>query len=314
MTEEGFVKSICISAKKGVRKYQVESAYMEKNKGILNDAHGDGGFRQVSLLSNVLIEEFANENSIKIDDGIFGENIITEGLNLSDFKKRTEFQIGGCSRILIVQHGKECHDNNCPIGQQTGKCLMPESGTFVKVLSSGELHPGQRISKLRDQVFLIGFITISDKASSGARADRTLETMQNSLLNTEYELIDHAVVPDEPSLIEKKILNMTDFQYIDLVITCGGTGLSIRDITPEVTKSIISREIPGIAEILRAESYKITPYSSLSRGIAGTRKKSIIVNLPGSPKAVKESIPILLPMLDHAIIKVQGDTEECGID
>ena len=142
--------------------------------------------------------------------------------------------------------------------------------------------------------------------------DGTLEAMNDCLNGSEFDIIDHKIIPDEPLQIEETILNMADFQYVDLVITSGGTGLSSRDITPDVTKKLVEKEIPGISEILRAESYRITPYGPLSRGVAGTRKRSLIINLPGSPRAVSESMRILIPMLDHAIEMLQGGPKDCA--
>ena len=130
---KGIIESICVSKHKGNRKYSVEKAFLEKNVGILNDAHGDGSFRQVSFLSKDRINKFQEISSIKIEEGIFGENIITKGLDLIDFSLRSEFFIGDSARIVIVQHGKTCHDNLCPIAVETGNCIMPEYGSFAKI-------------------------------------------------------------------------------------------------------------------------------------------------------------------------------------
>jgi molybdopterin adenylyltransferase len=312
MKDSGKILSICVGDSKGKRKFSVPSVKIEKNKGIVSDAHGDGGFRQVSFLSKNRIESFKEEISIAIDNGIFGENIITGDIDLIDYPLRAEFLLGDSVRIVTVQHGKVCHDKLCPIGQATGKCIMPELGVFSKVIQSGELKVGDRIIKGREKVFCVGFITVSDKASAGKRKDMTLDVLKEALAGSEFEILDHVIVPDEVESIISEILHMTDFQYMDLVLTSGGTGLSPRDLTPDATSTLIEKEIPGIQELIRAESFKITPYAALSRGVAGIRKRSFVINLPGSPKAVTEAVSIIKPILRHAIEKIQGDMSDCS--
>jgi molybdenum cofactor synthesis domain-containing protein len=120
------------------------------------------------------------------------------------------------------------------------------------------------------------------------------------------------IVPDEKELIMEKLVKWTDEQGLDVLITTGGTGLTARDVTPEATLSVVDRVVPGIAEAMRAESLKKTPHGMLSRAVAGTRGKCLIINLPGSPKAVRECLEVILPALPHAVETLKGQAGECG--
>jgi molybdenum cofactor synthesis domain-containing protein len=120
------------------------------------------------------------------------------------------------------------------------------------------------------------------------------------------------VIADEEEIIAEKLKDYADRKRLDLILTTGGTGLSPRDVTPEATRRVLEKEIPGIAEAMRAEGIKITPLAMLSRAAAGIRGCSLIINLPGSPRAVRENLTVILPVLKHALEKVQGDLAECG--
>ncbi len=151
----------------------------------------------------------------------------------------------------------------------------------------------------------IGIITVSDRSFKKEREDVSgplIEKMVKSL----GKVVEYRIVPDERALISQAIVEMVDEVKIDLVLTTGGTGLSPRDVTPEATRDVIEKEIPGFGEIMRTEGFRSAPHAILSRGIAGARKKSLIVTLPGSPKAVKESLELILPALPHALEMIEG--------
>ena len=153
-------------------------------------------------------------------------------------------------------------------------------------------------------------VTISDKGYSGEREDASGPLLANLLADMGVEIVEQALVPDEPDQIAATLIRLADGLDLDLVLTTGGTGLTPRDRTPEATHAVIDRESPGLAEILRIEGYRRTPMAVLSRGIAGLRGKTLIVNLPGSPKAVREGIEVLTPILPHAVRMARGtDTE-----
>ena len=125
-------------------------------------------------------------------------------------------------------------------------------------------------------------------------------------------LVRYDIIPDERDIISQKLVQWADNEGIDLIITTGGTGLSPRDVTPEATSAVVERIVPGFAEAMRAESLKKTPMAVLSRGVAGIRGSSLIINLPGSPKAVRECLDVILPALPHAIEVLKGEAVECG--
>ena len=120
------------------------------------------------------------------------------------------------------------------------------------------------------------------------------------------------ILPDEKSRIIEILKKLSDSGNIDLILTTGGTGVAPRDVTPEATLAVIDRALPGMAEAMRAESLKKTPHAMISRAVAGIRKQTLIVNLPGSPKAVRENLSVILPALPHAIEKIKGDPSDCG--
>lgn len=157
-----------------------------------------------------------------------------------------------------------------------------------------------------------GILTASDKGSKGERIDVSGETIRELLWKIDAEVVDYVVVPDERSVISENLKRMADDCGIDLILTTGGTGFSPRDITPEATLDVIDRQVPGIPEAMRAKSLEITNRAMLSRATAGIRNRTLIINLPGSPKAVKESLEVVLPVLTHAIEIMKGQTGECA--
>ncbi|MBA2288253.1 MAG: MogA/MoaB family molybdenum cofactor biosynthesis protein [Ktedonobacteraceae bacterium] len=148
----------------------------------------------------------------------------------------------------------------------------------------------------------IGVLTISDSSAQGARQDTSGETIRALVAHLPGAVVSAgAIVPDEREQIEAILRDWSDDKRLHLVLTTGGTGLAPRDVTPEATRAVIEREAPGIAEAMRAASLQHTPFGMLSRGVAGTRGRTLIINLPGSPKAVKECLECILPVLPHAV-------------
>jgi molybdenum cofactor synthesis domain-containing protein len=154
-------------------------------------------------------------------------------------------------------------------------------------------------------------ITISDKGSRGERKDESGPALEN-ILKKYYTIEKTFVIPDDKETIAHAIKEAIDSKGVDLVVTTGGTGVGKRDNTPEATRMVIEKELPGFSEIMRVESYKITPHGIISRGICGIRKEGIIINLPGSPKAAVECLNFVLNAIAHALDKVKGDEAECG--
>jgi molybdopterin adenylyltransferase len=148
----------------------------------------------------------------------------------------------------------------------------------------------------------IGVLTISDSGARGERADTSGEAICALVASLPGAVISAGtIIPDERLLIQATLREWCDEKHLNLIITTGGTGLAPRDVTPEATRAVIDREAPGIAEAMRAESLRHTPFGMLSRGVAGMRGHTLIINLPGSPKAVKECLQCIMPVLPHAI-------------
>ena len=155
----------------------------------------------------------------------------------------------------------------------------------------------------------IGILTISDKGSRGERVDRSGEVIRE-MVTPLGEVAAYGIVPDEKADIAAWLTAWADTDKMDVILTTGGTGLSDRDVTPEATLAVVDKEVPGFGEAMRAESLKKTPMAVLSRATAGIRGKSLIVNLPGSPKAVKECLEVVLPAIPHALEIIKGEVTE----
>lgn len=158
----------------------------------------------------------------------------------------------------------------------------------------------------------LGILTISDKAASGERGDGSGTLISELLKDCGANVVAYEIVPDDKKLIMKSLIKMADDKKADIIITTGGTGLGPRDVTPEATLGVVERLAPGFSEAIRAESMKLTPKAMLSRAVSGVRGKTLIVNLPGSPKAVRESLNILIPVIPHALETLKGEANECA--
>lgn len=161
-------------------------------------------------------------------------------------------------------------------------------------------------------MYKVGIITASDKGSRGEREDLSAQVIKEEVAKINGEVIEYVIIPDEQQLIQDKLIEFADEKKLDLVLTTGGTGFSPRDVTPEATLAVIDRLVPGIPELVRMESYKITPRAILSRAAAGIRKQTLIINLPGSPKAVRENLGWILPSLPHGLDILKGTASECA--
>jgi molybdenum cofactor synthesis domain-containing protein len=158
----------------------------------------------------------------------------------------------------------------------------------------------------------LGILTISDKGWRGEREDKSSEVIREMASRLGARVAKYDIVPDERELISQRLMEWADAGTLDLVITTGGTGLAPRDVTPEATLTIIDRLVPGLAEAMRVETLKKTPLAMLSRAVAGIRNRTLIINLPGSPKAVEECLQAILPALPHAIEVIKGEAGECA--
>jgi molybdopterin adenylyltransferase len=304
----GQILAVCTSKNKGERKTNVGKVQLIKDYGLQGDAHASPWHRQVSLLAMESIRKM-QAKGLEVGPGDFAENITTEGIDLPALPVGTRLRLGERARGEVTQIGKECHDR-CAIYYQAGDCVMPREGIFIRILEGGEVKVGDVIEVIPP--IRIGIITCSDRGSRGEREDLTGTMLKELVREIGGEVEAYAIVPDEKEVIIEKLIDMVDYQRLDLVLTTGGTGFGPRDITPEATMTVIQRRAPGIAEVMRMESMKITPRAMLSRGVAGIRRRSLIINLPGSVKAAQESFEAIMPALSHGIEILRGDAQNCG--
>jgi len=156
-------------------------------------------------------------------------------------------------------------------------------------------------------MFGVGIITISDGVWRGQRPDDSGKTIQDSLSGVECRVVKYEVIPDEVEVIAGKLAEWADEGTMDVILTTGGTGLAPRDVTPEATLSVVDRVVPGLSEAMRIGTLTKTPFSMLSRAVAGVRKRCLIINLPGSPRAVSECLEVILPAVPHAVQIIKGE-------
>ncbi len=308
----GTVRAICISREKGTEKRPIPEAHFIKDFGIEGDAHGGRWHRQVSLLSYDKVKAF-NEKGAGVVDGDFGENLLVEGIDFKTLPVGTTFY-GGDVILRMTQIGKECH-SHCAIHARVGDCIMPREGVFAEVLQEGTLRPGDVLRAelpAADRPFTAAVITMSDKGAKGERKDESGPAAVEMLKAAGYDVVETMILPDEPAVLKTQLIRLADGRQVDLVLTSGGTGFSLRDRTPEATMAVADRNAPGIAEYIRMRSMELTDRAMLSRGVSAIRKGTLIVNLPGSPKAVRESLGFILDALDHGLKILRGSASECA--
>ena len=301
----GKVRAVCISEKRGTQKKNIESAVFVEDWGIQGDAHAGKWHRQVSLLSQETIEAFKARGA-EITDGAFGENLVVSGYDFTKFPVGTRF---ACKDVVLelTQIGKECH-HGCEIFQKMGECIMPTNGVFARVLHGGTIQTGDEFHVQ----YRVAVITLSDTASKGEREDVSGQTIADIVTKAGYEVVFRKIIPDDGEKLTKLLCELADTVKADLILTTGGTGFSQRDNTPEATMQAIERETPGISEAMRYYSLQITPRAMLSRGVSGIRKEALIVNLPGSPKAVRECLEYAIGALTHGLDILKGNTGNCA--
>jgi len=156
-------------------------------------------------------------------------------------------------------------------------------------------------------------LTISDKGSRGERVDASGPVVAQLLETIGVPVVLQTIIPDEREIIAAQLIRCADIEHFDLIVTTGGTGVAPRDVTPEATKSVIDRELPGMAEAMRMESFKKTPHAVISRAVCGIRGQTLIINLPGSPRAAAENLQTILRAIPHTIEKIHGDPTECAV-
>ena len=308
----GKVIAVCTSDRRGIQKKDVGAGYFSADWGIAGDAHGGNWHRQVSLLSADKIAAF-NEKGAGVIPGAFGENLVVEGF---DFRALPVGTLLRCGDVLLemTQIGKECH-SHCEIYKKMGDCIMPREGVFARVLEPGEIRVGDEMTiepRKTPRPWQAAVITLSDKGARGEREDKSGPAIANRLRENGYEVVEQLLLADEMAALKAALIRLCDQRQLDLILTTGGTGFSPRDTTPEATLAVATRLAPGIAEAIRAESLKITKHAMLSRAQSVIRGKTLIINLPGSPKACMESMDVFMDAIPHAMGLLRNEVPDCA--
>ena len=308
----GKVLGICVSEKRGTQKKEVNEAVLKENWGIEGDAHAGDWHRQVSLLSFEKIEAFRKRGA-DVDFGAFGENLIVEGYDLRRLPVGTRFRIGEAV-LELTQIGKECH-SHCEIYKKMGDCIMPREGVFTEVVKGGRIRKGDAVemeAPSPDRPYTAAVITLSDKGVKGEREDKSGPKICELAEAAGYQIRETLLLADGIEPLKSQLIRLADQRQMDVIFTTGGTGFSERDLTPEATIQACDRMANGIADAIRNYSMTITPRAMFSRAVSGIRGKTLIINLPGSPKAVAEALEFLLPQLDHGLDILRGTGGECA--
>ena len=308
----GKVIDVCTSDRKGLHKHDVHTAHFSAEWGIDGDAHAGSWHRQVSLLSADKIEAF-NKRGANVIPGAFGENLVVEGF---DFRALPVGTLLRCGDVLLemTQIGKECH-SHCEIYKKMGECIMPREGVFARVIEPGSISVGDEMSiEKREGHFpwQAAVITLSDKAAAGERKDESGPAIAKRLREASYEVVEEIVIHDDERVLKQQLIRLCDQRQLDLILTTGGTGCSARDITPEATLAIADKNVPGIAEAMRAESLKITRHAMISRAASVIRGKTLIINLPGSPRACMENMDVFMDTIPHAMGLLRNEVHDCA--
>jgi len=310
----GVLASLCVSGRKGMPKGAVERAELREGHGIVGDAHAGPWHRQVSVLDEADVDAMRS-NGLDLEPGAFGENLVVRGMDLAALGIGTVLKVGP-ALLEITQIGKVCH-SHCAIWAATGDCIMPRLGLFAEVRRGGVVAPGAAVSvtKLVERTALqAAVLTVSDRCAAGTMRDSAGPAVAALLEKSlRARVAWTGVVPDEKNAITERLAELSG-RGIHLVLTVGGTGLSPRDVTPEATRAVVEREVPGLPEAMRAASAAITPNAWLSRATAGVLHGTLIVNLPGSERAARENLAAILPTLPHALRTLRGESDHPDTD
>ena len=272
------------------------------------DAHAGDWHRQVSLLAHADIE-IMRARGLTLAPGAFGENLVLDGVNLDLLGVGSQLSIGPVL-LEIAQVGKVCH-TRCAIYYSAGDCIMPRTGLFARVLGGGRLlpqMPAQIVQTVPRSAVQAAVVTVSDRCAAGSAVDTSGPAVAE-LLREEIgaHIAWTRIVPDEKELIANVLKDFCE-RRVDLILTTGGTGIAKRDVTPEATRMVLDRELPGLAEAMRAASAIQMPHALLSRAVAGVRNETLIANLPGSARGATETLKAILPALPHAVKMLRGET------
>ena len=301
------VLSVNTSKKTGTIKLPVPGIKLTEN-GVEGDAHAGPWNRQVSLLGTESIRKFEKDAGRTIAPGEFAENITTSGMELWKCKPLDRFMNDEVV-LEVTQIGKECHGTSCSIFREVGNCVMPKEGIFCRVLMPGTLKPGASLTYFPKK-YIIQVITLSDRASAGHYEDKSGPRLME-LINSFFDSYQaprtthHKLIPDSPDKLSS-LLKKAQADQPDFLFTTGGTGIGPKDITPDIVKPFLDKEIPGIMDAIRMKYGMEKPQALLSRSIAGVMGKTLVFCLPGSVRAVNEYFAEISRSLFHMIYMIHN--------
>ncbi|MHB8904576.1 MAG: molybdenum cofactor synthesis domain-containing protein [Melioribacteraceae bacterium] len=303
------VVSLNISEEKGTIKTPRERVEVDE-RGIVGDAHSGKWHRQVSMLAQEDIEKFSllDADKREFQPGEFAENITTRGIDFKKVSILDRFKIGEVD-LELSQIGKMCHGDGCAIFVEVGKCVMPKSGIFTRVIKGGTIRKGD-IIEYHPRPLKIKVITLSDRASEGEYKDKSgpkikelLEKyFQDKRWHTEYY---YSLIPDDEKKLRDELQKSMD-DKIDIIFTTGGTGIGPRDITPDVIEKFCDKLVPGIMDQIRLKNFDKLPSAILSRSLFGVKNQTLIFSFPGSVKAVEDYLGEITKILEHSILMLHG--------
>ena len=301
------ILSVNISEEKGTVKKPVDFIDLDET-GIRGDAHAGTWHRQISLLGEESVKRFSVRAERETAYGEFAENITTRGIELADTLPLDRL-LSESVELEITQIGKKCHGSGCVIFKEVGDCVMPKEGIFARVIKGGRLQAGDELS-YHPKRFRFLLVTLSDRASRGDYEDKSGPTV-NHILREHFEArrrridIENVIMPDDEVKLRELLENTAAGDY-DFVITTGGTGVGKRDITPDVVRPMLDKEIPGIMEMIRVRYGADKPNALLSRGVAGLMGTAFIYTLPGSVRAANEYMSEIVKTMEHLVYMLHG--------
>jgi molybdenum cofactor synthesis domain-containing protein len=300
--EEIKILSVNTSKNKGTIKKPVQSITI-LSSGIEGDAHSGEWHRQISLLGVESIAKMQESSHRQFNFGDFAENITVRGFPLFDMRPLDKL-VSGEVVLEVTQIGKKCHGEKCAIYKETGECVMPKEGIFSRVIQGGRLKAGDHFIYY-PRIIRVKIITLSDRASKGEYEDQSgpvLEklTRDNFLKEGRQVSVETVILPDDSSQREMMIKKYVQ-EKTDIILATGGTGLGPRDITPDVIRPMLSKEIPGIMEMIRVKYGMQFPNALVSRSIAGLIGETLVYALPGSPKAATEYAEEIFKTTEHSL-------------
>lgn len=309
----GHLISVNLGKIRGVPKHPIEEGILSPKWGLKGDAHGGDWDGQISLFPVETLSLVPRAIRESFEENSYSENLTIEGISPEKLCRGTILSIGG-AEIKILKIGKKSFEP-----PESGRpYIISREGRFGRVLRGGIVKPGDivkilEVGSLEPAAPKVALITLSDKGAKGEREDISGRFLSWYATRLGARVLFSSIIPDEKQVIKETLIKGVDAK-VDLILTTGGTGLAPRDVTPEATLEVIDREVPGFAEAMRAESLKKTPHAMISRAVSGIAKRTLIINLPGSPKAVAECMEVVFPALRHAIDKLRGDPTECATE